>query len=61
MFLTIKQYSCKTELFEIELIIYIKIDLALDNLQRVICHKTQPTNQQVSSILQNSSQYSDWS
>ena len=32
------------ELFEIELIIYIKIDLALNNLQRLICHKTQPTN-----------------
>ena len=26
------------------MIIYIKIDLALNNLQRLICHKTQPTN-----------------
>ena len=32
------------ELFEIELIIHIKIDLALNNLQSLICHKTQPTN-----------------
>ena len=37
-------YSRQTELFEIELIIYIKMDLALNNLQRLICHKTQPTN-----------------
>ena len=49
MFFTIKLYlhlSCysrKTELFEIDLIIYIKLDLALNNLQRLICHKTQPT------------------
>ena len=33
------------ELFVIELIIYIKMDLALNNLQRWICYKTQPTNQ----------------
>ena len=32
----------KNELFEIELIIYIKMDLALNNLKRLICHKTQP-------------------
>ena len=32
------------KLFEIELIIYIKLDLALNNLQRLICHKIQPTN-----------------
>ena len=32
-----------TELFGIELIICIKIDLALNNLQRLICHKTQKT------------------
>ena len=25
-----------------ELIIYIKMDLALNNLQKLICHKTQP-------------------
>ena len=31
------------ELFEIEQIIYIKMDLALNNLQRLICHKTQQT------------------
>ena len=33
------------ELFEIELIICIKMDLALNNLQRFICYKTQPNNQ----------------
>ncbi len=36
MFLTIK-------LFERELIICIKMDLALNNLQGLICHKTQTT------------------
>ena len=30
-------------LFEIELIICIKIHFALNNLQRLICHKTQTT------------------
>ena len=34
---------CQTELFEIELISYIKMDLALNNLKRLICHKTQQT------------------
>ena len=34
------------EMFELELIICIKMDLALNNQQRLICHKTQPTNQQ---------------
>ena len=29
----------------IELIIYIKKDLVLNNLQRLICHKPQPTDQ----------------
>ena len=27
-----------TEFFQIELIIYIKMDLPLNNLQRLICH-----------------------
>ena len=40
MFLTIK--LC-TELFSIEQIISIKMDLALHNLQRLIWHKTQQT------------------
>ena len=31
-------------MFEIELIIYRKMDLASNNLQRLICHKTQPTS-----------------
>ena len=34
----------KLILFEIELIIYVKIDLAMNILQTVIRHKTQPTN-----------------
>ena len=34
-------YLCLTELFEIELFICIKMDLALNNIQRLICHKTQ--------------------
>ena len=42
MFLTIK--LC-TQLFEIELTICLKMDLALNNLQRMICHKNQLTNQ----------------
>ena len=33
-----------TELFEIELIIFIKMDWVLNNLQKLICHKN-PTNQ----------------
>ena len=46
MFLTIKLCThAKLNWFEIELIIYIKMDLALNNLQSLICHKTQPTNQ----------------
>ena len=32
---------CETKLFEIELFICIKMDLALNNLQWLICHKTQ--------------------
>ena len=32
-------------MFEIEQIINLKMDLALNILQRLICHKTQPTNQ----------------
>ena len=31
------------ELFSVEQIIYIKMDLALNNLQRLICHKTNQT------------------
>ena len=38
-------YSCYTELIEIELTICIKMDLALNKQQRLMCHKTQPTNQ----------------
>ena len=37
--------SCLTELFERELTICIKMDLALNNLRRLISHKTQSTNQ----------------
>ena len=38
-------HSCETELFEIELIICIKLELALNNLRKLICHKPQTTNQ----------------
>ena len=42
-------YSCETELFEIdyeiELTIFIKMDLVLNYLQQLICHEIQPTNQ----------------
>ena len=34
-------YLCWAELFYMELIIQIKMDLALNNLQMLICHKTQ--------------------
>ena len=46
MFFTIKLCTdVKLKLFVIKLIICTKIDLALNNLQRLICQKTQPTNQ----------------
>ena len=32
-------------MFEIDLIICIKMDLTLNNLKKLICHKIQPTNQ----------------
>ena len=42
MFLTIEQCThAETELFKIELFICIKMDLALNSLQRLICHETQ--------------------
>ena len=52
-------------MFEIELIISIKMDLELNNLQRLICHKTQTTNQQglnevEFSITLSSSSSSSW-
>ena len=40
------------KLFEIELIICIKMDLTLNNLQLLICHKTQTTNQPHRSLKQ---------
>ena len=44
LFLTLKLYSHETELFEIELIICMNMALALNNLQRLIYHKTQTMN-----------------
>ena len=41
-----KLYLHETELFEIELIICIKMILALNNLKRLIYNKTQTTNKQ---------------
>ena len=39
-------YLCLNELFEIELYICIKMDLALNNLQKLMRHKIQTVNQQ---------------
>ena len=44
MFLTIKLCTC-AKLSSIEQIIYLKMDLALNNLQSLICHKTNKPNQ----------------
>ena len=40
-------YLCLTEFFEMELTICISIDLVLNNLQKLICHKkpNQPKSQ----------------
>ena len=44
MFLTIKLCTyANLNCFSIEQIIYIKMDLVLNNLQRLICHKTKQT------------------
>ena len=44
MFLTIKLCTyANLNFLKIEQIIYIKMDLALNNLQKLICHKTQQT------------------
>ena len=50
MFLIIKLYLHLNTVLMLNRIIryrsiFIKMDLALNNLQRLICHKTQPTNQ----------------
>ena len=43
LFLTIKLCTyAKLNCFSIEQIIYIKMDLALNNQYRLICHKTKP-------------------
>ena len=48
MFLTIKLCTYpKLNRFKIEMIIYIKMDLALNDLQRLICYITQSTNQPI--------------
>ena len=53
MFLTIKLFAhAKLNIFKIELFICIKMHLALNNLQRLICHKTQ-TNQQTTDSIRN--------
>ena len=41
------------ELFEIELFICIKIDLALNNLQLLICHKIKPNQTKPNFITSN--------
>ena len=48
------QLNCvlmQTELFEIKLTIGLKVDLALNNLQRLICSKIQPNNQPANIVL----------
>ena len=46
MLLRIKLWThARLDFFERELTICIKMDLALNNLQRLISHKTQPTDQ----------------
>ena len=48
MFLTIKLCThAKLNCFGIELIICLKMDLALYNLQRLKCHKPKQTNKQI--------------
>ena len=42
-----------TELFEIELFICIKVDLGLNNQQKLICYKNQPTNQPITTTTTN--------
>ena len=52
MFLTIKLCTnAKLNCFSIEQIICIKMDLALNNLQRLICHKTKQTKPNQSTSL----------
>ena len=43
MFFTIKLFLHLNCVLILNRIVYIKMDLALNNLQRLICHKTQPT------------------
>ena len=50
MFLTIKLCT-HAKLFEIELIISIKVDFALNNLQRLIWHKTETINHLLYNII----------
>ena len=46
MFFTSKLYVHLNCVIILNWTIFIKIDLALNNWQRLICHKTQQTNQQ---------------
>ena len=43
-----------------EQIIYIKMDLALNNLQRLICHKTQETEPQIYQYLTSICLFTSW-
>ena len=52
MFLTIKLCThAKLNLKKIELTTCIKMYLALNNVQKFVCHKTQPTNQPTISLI----------
>ena len=44
-------------MFEIELIICIKMDLALNNLQRLICHKIQPIKPPFNNVQKSSGSF----
>ncbi len=44
-------------MFEIKLTIYIRIDLALNNEQSLICHKTQTTKQPLIMNIQHLNMY----
>ena len=51
IFLTIK--LCTYAKLSIELIIYIKIDLALNIQQKLICHKTKQAKPNITHLLNN--------
>ena len=51
-------YLCLSDLFEIELFINIKMDLALNNQQCLVCHKTRPNQTKQDSVNYSYKSYS---